>query len=1119
MWNDTYKTAVAPILEDLLNDERLARLFSAAPRHCALQLWILRIDSGQSLENRVIYGRLLPYSHSSDRWFSSDDNKFLRFGAIKAEVARLNLYVKSAHCADLLRKLTAGRSISEVSKEMKLELSNDLVTRFGSTVLPSNDLIYRPVAYLINGDAYHLNSPSSPHGGAGAFSASITQTNKRTLFDLEQGHDIALAKAIVKRLNADTGLEFNGADTTRFGDLELLVFPALDDRERRLLEVNWLTLPHALVARFNPLQVPHFGAFQFRLCIENDGQVVYSAFSIAERDAEGVFECRFELSDQLHARTDTTELEIFGLQNGNSRGGTLCCRWRINYVREIHFQGYAVGQGASPVKFDWLEKGARSSASTRLKTALTIKRDNHGFASRVGGRGVDSWVPVNRDLLSLFSRFHPPKSEGQFFLRRSQGDGEGRLQFVEWFRALLAKYPQQQIVIFDPYFDTAGLGLLFLYAQSDADYVVFTSLPKLSKEESVSQETSDKPTPERINNLVAGCERNGHLLRRGKLRIFGLREGRLHDRYILIVGEDALPVAGFNLSNSFQTVAENHPLLVTPIPADVLLKVEQYQSGLIEEAESKQSQGQAENAAMKLLFDSTKLSVTPRRFEPLRFLEEAHAGNVLSMWTGELSLQGLSGNLLKEQLAALGMIEENSITLPEAAGLFNCIHRQSGDFSDFSATWEILGEVLAHSRDGDSGLSRIESEGIFLEFLAQFLEASFGRLHDTLGGDIFVTGAEFFRMPIERLLHSSYHPHHISHTTKYAGLSWSEYYAVKLLWLFSPNILVEIVEAKIIDVPMEPQGSDAVRLLMLSQIVSQIARTVQFGVTDYQRDRLLRSSSGLLTWMGLIAVEMRLAMPGGLEEVRRIVAAFSDDEQVKALGWMINRAAKDQGNVEIYKALVEALQDALPKVIPAQGLKNLVDSMRGHMTRLSWAEPWMFQDVISPLLQNERVKTDDASEIWIQELAIFLEPEVKTQSLLFELEREGETTNIAAFLFARSSSARQLVSLELLREILKKQRKIIQQPLASTSDWSLWDRALTVSMWLLAFARWSQYYLRGSGRSFPELDAFAFDVHELAMVKPIDEWRSAHVGEEGGLATFLDHAEKLLASMGEGEIL
>lgn len=1111
---------MAPVLDDLLNDGRLARLFSKDTRHCALQLWILQIKSEQSIESRVIYGRLLPYSHSNHHWSSSDDN-FHTFGQVQAQVIRLELYVKSTHCADLLRQLSVGRTVSTISEDLKLGLSDELKARFGATALAADDLAYRPVAYLLNRDAHDHHSPSSPHGGAGAFSASITQTDKGTLFRVGQDYDVALTASMVKHLNADTGLDFGGADTARFGDLELLVFPALDDLERRLLSVSWVDAPRALVARFDPIQVPHFSGFQFRLSIANDSQIVYSGVATAERNAEDVFECKFELNDQLRASTDSTDLEIFGFHGDHFREGTLCCRWRIGYVREFHLQGHVVGHAVSPVKFDWLERATRKAVPARVKAALTINRGNMGFANRFGGREADPWVPANRNLASLFARLHPPKSEGQFFMRWGLGDGEGRLQFVEWFRVLLAKYQQHQIVIFDPYFETAGLGLVLLCAAPQADYIIFRSLPKPPpKKGEATPDESDKPTPSGIDNLVANCEQNRHLLKHIKLRIYGLRKGRLHDRYILITGADKLPVAGFNLSNSFQAAAQDQPLLITPIPADVLLKVQQYKFELVQEAERKQAaqpESENENPSMRPLFDSTALPTAPRNYELLSFLEKARAGDVLSVWTGEPSLQGLSGDPLKERMVTLGLLMDDSLTLPETAGLRNFLAQHAGNFADFTATWEVLGDVLAHSRTEDRRFGELESERGFLEFLARFLETSFNRAYDEGDKELAVMEARFFREPVETLLHSSYHLHHLFHATKYAALTWPEYFAIKFLWWYAPEALLSIAEAQVAGVPMEPQVLDMVRLSLLSQIVSDISLSIQFDINEVQRDLLVRSSNGLLQWMGLNAIERQLEKPEGLAPVLQLTGAFAYPEQVRALGWMVHHAAGNPEKAEIYNGLVAALHDALPGTIPTGELRRLVDSMRGHMRQLAWAEPWLFQDVVFPLLRNGRANTDDACEIWVQELARMLEPEFKGQPRLFDGAREGQTTNIAAFLFAYSSPERQLASLKSMQVILKRQRQVVLQPLASTSDWTRWDGALTVSLWIVAFSRWGEYYLRQRGMTDRELERLSRDARELTMFRPMVEWRWEDAGKPGQLVAFLDQVEELLASSNESQ--
>ena len=1114
MRKDNPKKLMAPVLDDLLDDDRLARLFSKDDRDCALQLWILQIKSEQSIENRVVYGRLLPYSYSSNCWSASNGDDFHTFceKKVKAQVIRLNLYVKSCICEDLLRQLSAGQTIDTMSDELKLRLSNDLKTRFGETAIFANNLVYRPVAYLLNRDAYDRHSPSSPHGGAGAFSASITQTDKGALFRLGQDYDVALTDLVVKQLNEDTGLDFGGSHTSRLGDLELLVFPALDDQERCLLNVDWIAASRTFVANFNPMQVPHFSGFQFCLSIANDRQIVYSGISTAERNAEGNFVCRFEVTDQLRSMTDSTELEVFGFRDNYSREGTLCCRWRVGYLREIHLQGRMLDQGAGPVRFDWLEKTIRPSASRRAKAALTINRDNPGFINHVGKRGANPWVPANRDVIFLFARLHPPKSEGQFFLRWGKGDPEGRLKFTEWFRGLLAEYQQHQVVIFDPYFEDAGLGLLLICAAPNANYIVFRSLPKPSTVSEAAISESDKPTPRGIDHLVTNCELNRRFLKHIKLRIYSLKEGRLHDRYILITGPDNLPVAGFNLSNSFQSAAENFPLLVTPIPADTLLQVEKYKFELLQEAQAISTEDETENTSMRLLFDSTKSPLIPRYYEPLSFLNKTAAGNVLSVWTGDPLLQGLNGYRLKVRMAAQGLLKDNSLALPEMSDLRNCLARQTEDFADFTATWEVLGEVLAHSRMGNSSFREIESEHWFLKCLEKFLNASFNRVHDEMDKELAVMDAQLFRTPIEDLLHSSYHPDHLFHPTKYAALTWSEYYTIKFLWWYAPDALLKITEDQMTNVPEEPQGVDVVRLSLMSQIVSEISCSVLFDINELQRNILIHSSNGLLKWMGLNKIEMQLEKPEGLAEMRHLVATFPYPEKVQVLGWMVHRAARNPEKAEIFKDLIVELHEALPTKISAEVLRCLIDSMRGHMHKLAWTEPWLFQDVIYPLLSNERASTDDACEIWINELATLLGPQRKHSSRFFDRAREGQMTKVTAFLFASSNSERQLASLKSLQEILKKQKRIVQQPLASTTDWTRWNEALVVSMWILAFTRWGLYYRQKHNIVITELEELSQEASNLAMVRPMVEWRSESANRQGELAAFLDQAEGLLAS-------
>ncbi|HAV6222981.1 TPA: hypothetical protein JI302_18435 [Acinetobacter baumannii] len=1110
----------SPTLDDLINDSRLERLFSKNVKPCVLQLWVLQIKCGQLSENRIVYGRLLPYSHCNNTWNFSHNNKFITINSqTKARVAKLTLYLQSIHCADLLRLLNDRQTITLISKELRFTIPERLEEEFGKTSLSPTDLAYRPVAYLINRDAYH-HSLSSPHEGAGAFSASITQTDKDALFQLGSLYSPTLTKMVVKTLNEDTGMDFSLTDTSRFGDIELLVFPTLDDQERNLLEINWINSPHTLIARFNPSQVPYYNSFQFRLNVENNSQITYSVLALAEKNEDGLFECRFELDDQISACIDSTELEIFGFRDSAYKQGTLCSRWQISYIREMHFQSHVVGHGIGrSFKFDWLEKTAQPADKLRVEAALTINNNNQGFAGHVGGREVDSWVPANREIATLFKRLHPQKSNVLFCPRWSQGNDNGRLQLVEWFKALLTQYQQHQIVIFDPYFEDAGLGLLLLYSVQKSDYIVFRSLPKTPPKDKPQRRQSDNTAQNGINNLLANCEQSHHKLRNLKLRIYGLKEGRLHDRYIIIMGRDGLPITGFHLSNSFQRAAENHPLLITPIPSDTLLEVEEYVLSLIQEAKVSQNQENIENTNIRLLFDSTALPPsTPKRYEPLLFLNKPFAGEVLSLWCSEPTLHGLKSNVLKEQMTTIGLLEGESLNLSTRVTNFhNFLDQQADNFNNFGPIWEILGDILAHSHTNDYYMEELESENNFLKFLAHFLKLSFNREYTEIDKNLTVVESQFFTRTIEELLYSSYQPHHLFHTTKYSALTWSEYFAIKFLWQFNPDVLLEIAEKQILNIPIDSQSSKIIRLSLLSQIVSEISLSVQIRITEIQLERLLSSSSTLLYWMGLHAIQIQLEKPNGLSKAISLITNFTTANQIQALGWMINHAAKKSDNTETYKGLIIALHKILPSKISKDELKSLIDSMRGHMKKLAWAEPWLFNDIIFPLLENDRINVDNACEIWTQELISMLEPEGPNTSLLFDQAREGQTTNICAFLMAHSSPEQQQSSLQLINKILHQQKRIIQQPLASTSNWSRWDKALKISLWILAFCKWCEYYLSKSHLKNNELDKLSEDALKLAEAKPIKEWRTETSDQSSGVIAFLNQGESLLASIDETE--
>ncbi|WP_426357423.1 VPA1262 family protein [Pseudocolwellia sp. HL-MZ19] len=1090
-------------LNDLLNDSRLERLFSTESSSCALQLWVLQIKAEHNVENRIIYGRLLPYNFSNNTWSFSDKDTSQSFGALRASVTQLNLYIDSTNCRELLHKISEGQTIEEISEELSLKSPKKLNQRYGNTVLDNKNVIYRPVTYLLNRDAQIRNTLTSPHGSAGALSASITQSDKGNLLSIEEGYNTKFTEMVINRLNADTGMDFSGTDIQRIGDIELLIFPTLDENEKNLLMVDF-NRNDGLKIQLTSSQLSQFESFQFRLSIENNSQILHSSIAEATKNQDGQFTYTFKLSEKLFNSTDSTYLEIFGFQPSPHLEGYLCSRYKIGYIREMNFNINVVDNKSNSVKFDWLEKTTPSTKSDRVVKALAPTFQNQTSNNQIGGREVDSWVPVNRQLESLFKKLNPKKSDGRFFPRNSESSGEGRLQFVEWFKGIMDKHQQQHITIFDPYFEDAGLNLLTLYVSPMADYTVFRTIPKPKDVGKPNRRKSDNIVGTGINNLIANCNHNRSKLHHSKLRIYGLKEGSLHDRYILINGQNGLPIEGFHLSNSFQKAAENYPLLITPIPTDVLYKVNQYAFDLIQKENTVGNESSCDS--ISLLFDSKSVPKESILYEPLSILNNKLAGNVLGVWLDQSILKGQAGNDLKNKMSESGTLENDSLHQLEKGGLFNCLGEMDGELGNFTEAWNIIGDILAHSPVGDDNLKGLKNETKFLAFLSDFLSSSFQRETIDNETDISVIDSSYFKSTFKDCLHSGISLHHFQSMVKHKCLTWAEFYTIKFLWCHAPEVLLEHIDREVNWLNEEFSPSETIRLSFLGQIINEISIDYQFNnITDSQRQALLRSNNNFVKWISWNVVEQQLKASSSRTAMFKLISTFSPNEQIQFYGWALNRISKEQKNSELCEKLKTELHQSLPQRLLNDDLELLIDSMRGHMNQLGWMELWQFNDIINPLLTNSRANCDDACKIWIEDLLDSLDKKNRGNSLLFTSDCEGKTTNICAYLLAHSSSVQQDMSLQLIGKTLNKQRQIIQQPLASTTNWSKWNDALKISLWILAFTKWYEYYLNNLGiESHCKLNNLAKEARNLSMFRSRSEWDT-----EKDLLSFIEEVDKL----------
>ena len=76
---------------------------------------------------------------------------------------------------------------------------------------------------------------------------------------------------------------------------------------------------------------------------------------------------------------------------------------------------------------------------------------------------------------------------------------------------------------------------------------------------------------------------------------------------------------------------------------------------------------------------------------------------------------------------------------------------------------------------------------------------------------------------------------------------------------------------------------------------------------------------------------------------------------------------------------------------------------------------------------------------------------------------------------------------------------------------------MKISLWILAFCKWCEYYLSKSKLKNNELEKLSENARKLAEAGPINEWRNETSDQPSEVIAFLKQGESLLVSINEQE--
>ncbi|WP_194727270.1 VPA1262 family protein [Noviherbaspirillum malthae] len=1045
----------------IFSDARLDRIVGERAGPCAVELWVLQFKSGERVANKLAYGRVLPCTFANDTWHTQREDTLTRVNdCVDVQVKRVAAFVTGGKVRPLLLGLCEGGSLAQASCNAGLNVAADAV-RFASLTL-GETLITRPVMHLPARDYFRFSTNRlSPSSMASMDSAAITPVAKSELFEFEGRAQPDVVKLVLDILSSEMGLDFTGIDAWRTGDLEIGNFPSLTDDERPTVEIEAqfkASVPGVRVRIVSPL-----GGIDEELELEvqllNDDALFHVAKATIRHSQKFPVEVWFAVPNEYQGMVTALTVQIDAYKEGvDSRRRVY--QWGTTLIREMCTQMHVRGS-TTRVASDWLAKAVRSRDRKRLEAAQELSRQTHTSRQTTRGVQVDAWVDINRQMTRVVRDLAPEESTGRFFERYSEGENTGRLELAEWLKRLFAEHQDKHIAWFDPYMEDVGVSLINQYGFTEGNYVIFTQKMDLNlvdqwhehilywNSHGALENQPDTPVGTRITRLVSACRVWKEQLSSVRMKVVGLPEGTLHDRMIVIRDERMEPVVGYHLSNSIQKANENYPLLITPIPPDILRKICNYADQMLERVAHNVFEAGSDDLTPMILFDSSSVETERPQAEVVHdAFSLPLSGKVFAWWSGDHSLETLSGDALRERLRALGHIDENNGLHSELfRRLPDAFWSYSGNAKEFSAWWDALSLVFAQSPAGsyitdlqdnpsryDPGLGTALCAYLDPDRSGARQPSDRGPVRDIM---------ERFNESHEDLLPSA---HWLQGFDIYASsLFWGDRYAIKVLWYFDPMTLVRWMEDQsVLD------AKNRRRQLELYHALSRISLSIGFGASDQQLDALLASKNAYIRWYGLLGLEQRLIHSPQLVEQVRGIDRLSPVQRAGVLGWLL---AQGRNSTTLRAVVLVELLSTLPETIDKTWLDPLLNSMRNPLRRLYDNPPWILGEILAPLIEGGKLSTDLAAEAWVAELLSTWRDADERGSLLFKVNMEGAFTSEVAALLALTSESGWRKLLKPLNDEMRRITQVTNRPLAHQRDYSTTHDASVKALWIACLVR------------------------------------------------------------------
>ncbi|MDM5310338.1 VPA1262 family protein [Peribacillus frigoritolerans] len=1105
----TYTNYLQEQFKQLQSDPKFEEMM-LTNQACLLQLWILEVQTESSVSLRLLYCWILPNTFANGKWSKTDVvlNWKPNTKAYKANIFKYSFYAEGVTISSLIEELIQGTSISELCTKLNLSHPHKRLEPFtlGNPRAIAQNYAIRPTIFLETETSLSrfqdVSKPmKSPSKYTSTLSASIVFLQKLRIWESDTLSTIslddadALARMSIMELRKETGFSFNGSDSSRLGNIEWFAFP-LSDRETVPADFSPIK-SDIKIPNSNGLTITKKSSREVDVYL-NKGPAISCPFLLVHCRLYNHHNVTMDQVRLVHLKEAkrgirfTANQEIsrvrltIWIPSEEKRNWTIWFEQEASLMRQMNMAMGTTGlQGK--VKLTTLQGVTTNSAQVkeRIKHFEQVSQTNYQ-QSTIGDYSLDPWVSASRQIQDYVNGLFPPASKGRFFPKGWGHDGPGVLSFAEWFRSLTNRTTHQLITIVDPYFDTVGVELIAHSLTTNTAFEIITStqtnskddvtessrlqriiglLPFFRKRKNSKQDQKQHSEPNRAMRILKACSDLRLVLSRLNLAIWDIRSEHggnsslFHDRYILIFDGNGNVMEGYHLSNSIQAATKFDPMLVTPIPADILGEVASYvvqvanaESPAVEKATAIQlyPRNNTENTVEKPMEKEQNLVLRTNLF----WVELLPKDELATASIPQIA-EHLEANGFLDADRECFIIEDEELMAKWLQNL--AINLQDMERDKFLIVWEQFSVWLAN----------VPGSEVYLEKLCEYSNQKLGQvLHNYLLGSVWPSFEEikvdqellfqryfsYFQSDYKGSLDDSFY-YLDGRFDRYLSGHFHLKYAAKALLSIEPGFMIDVLETleKRLKHDEEPDHRDAI---IISYLLHELVAYLMFEPHKEVIKRLLLSSVSVLRALGSQAEWFSklgaLDIPS-LSELNPIERLFAYAEWIYHIRVQANRRGETEElkkvRLGIFQLIIQNWQADLTEYDKSSLINRLCGPSKG-----SWASD-IYEELMIPLVQADMLSSDEAILFWMELLIEKLEGKGS-----FHLQTDQPLTELCAKLYSKlSEPALKKVEKRIQKRITVVNREF-RRPFAKSNNFEIWNEAKLTGIWIAIFLKLALMY-------------------------------------------------------------